>query len=94
MYQDDDALQPFPQLPFEIVCLILDEVLEMEPRRAPELVSLSRNIQPIVERTLYRCIILKTSSAADSFLDTLKSHSDIFQNHVQGILLNHSLANL
>ncbi|KAJ7575195.1 hypothetical protein C8J56DRAFT_1063735 [Mycena floridula] len=85
MHQDDDAIQPFPQLPFEIVCLIIKEILEIEPRRALELVSLSRDIQPIVERALHRCIILKTFSTANSFLDTLKSHRrpDIFQNHVQ-----------
>ncbi|KAJ7584055.1 hypothetical protein C8J56DRAFT_1054578 [Mycena floridula] len=78
-----DAIQPFPELPFEIVCLILEKVIEMEPRGAVKLLCLSRDFRSTVERALHRCIVLKSSSAADSFLNTLKSHPDIFQNHVQ-----------
>ncbi|KAJ7583995.1 hypothetical protein C8J56DRAFT_1095042 [Mycena floridula] len=51
-----DAIQPFPELPFELVCLIIEAILEIEPRKAVELVCLSRDIQPIVERALHRCI--------------------------------------
>ncbi|KAJ7584053.1 hypothetical protein C8J56DRAFT_1054576 [Mycena floridula] len=80
MYQDD-AIRPFPQLPFEIVCLIIEAVLEIEPRRALELVCLSRDIQPIVERALHRCIILRSYLAACTFLNMLKSpRFEAFEN--------------
>ncbi|KAJ7584023.1 hypothetical protein C8J56DRAFT_1166894 [Mycena floridula] len=69
---NSDAMQPFPELPFEIVCLIIGAMVEIEPKRALELVCLSRDIQPIVERALHRYIVLKDRPAADSFLEMLK----------------------
>ncbi|KAJ7584033.1 hypothetical protein C8J56DRAFT_1054559 [Mycena floridula] len=81
---NSDAIEPFPELPFEIVCLIIEAILKIEPRKAVELVYLSRDIQLIVERALHRCIILKSHPAANSFLDMLKSrHPDTIQHQAK-----------
>ncbi|KAJ7600386.1 hypothetical protein C8J56DRAFT_880096 [Mycena floridula] len=45
--ESSDAIQPFPELPFELKCLILKEMVEMVPQRAVEFVSLSRDIRPM-----------------------------------------------
>ncbi|KAJ7584140.1 hypothetical protein C8J56DRAFT_1166978 [Mycena floridula] len=71
--ESSDTIQPFPKLPFEIICLIIEEMLEIAPKRAVELVSLSRNIRPIVERALYRCLILQGRSMVRLFPDTTNS---------------------
>ncbi|KAJ7580184.1 hypothetical protein C8J56DRAFT_962476 [Mycena floridula] len=69
-----DALPSLPLLPFEIRSLIIEEMLAMAPKRAVEMVSLSRGLQPIVERCLYRCVILKNNRRPTAlFLDMIKS---------------------
>ncbi|KAJ7589554.1 hypothetical protein C8J56DRAFT_938880 [Mycena floridula] len=80
--EPSDAMKPFPQLPLELVCLIIEQLLEIEPKRAPALACLSRDIQPMVERALYRCVILRNrgTRAPDPFVDMMKSpcHPDTF----------------
>ncbi|KAJ7584069.1 hypothetical protein C8J56DRAFT_952561 [Mycena floridula] len=66
-----DLIDPFPPLPFEIISLIIEQILEIEPKRALELICLSRNIQPVVERALYRCIIFHEASSL-RFADMIK----------------------
>ncbi|KAJ7589561.1 hypothetical protein C8J56DRAFT_1025718 [Mycena floridula] len=69
-----DAIEPFPELPFELVCLIIEKLLEIEPQRAPALACLSRDIQPMVERALYRCVVLRNRRRAPGlFVDMIKS---------------------
>ncbi|KAJ7589572.1 hypothetical protein C8J56DRAFT_1025728 [Mycena floridula] len=72
--ESSDAIEPFPELPFELICLIIEKMLEIEPQRAPELACLSRDIQPMVERALYRCFILRRPHRASGFfVDMLKT---------------------
>ncbi|KAJ7589562.1 hypothetical protein C8J56DRAFT_1164239 [Mycena floridula] len=69
-----DTIEPFPELPFELVCLIIEKLLEIEPKRAPALACLSRDIQPmIVEQALYRCVVLDRKMASEGFVDMIKS---------------------
>ncbi|KAJ7574003.1 hypothetical protein C8J56DRAFT_476541 [Mycena floridula] len=68
-----DAMQPFPELPMELVFLIIETLLEIEPKRALDLVCLSRDIRPVAEKALYRCIILETTEMTDLFFDMIRS---------------------
>ncbi|KAJ7584082.1 hypothetical protein C8J56DRAFT_197438 [Mycena floridula] len=83
-----DATKPFPELPFEIVLVIIEEILELVPlKQAIKLVCLSRNIRPIIERALYRTIILHGSpDLAAIFADTIKSRlrpKTFYQSHIK-----------
>ncbi|KAJ7585209.1 hypothetical protein C8J56DRAFT_950136 [Mycena floridula] len=73
MINDTTAVGPFPELPVELVFLIIQTLLEIEPERALDLVSLSRQIQPIAEAAIYRCIVLDPRQKAEAFHDTIKS---------------------
>ncbi|KAJ7600373.1 hypothetical protein C8J56DRAFT_910044 [Mycena floridula] len=72
--ESSDATDPFPELPFELKCLILEEMVEMVPHRAIEFVSLSRDTRSTIERVLYRCIVLRDPSAILLFVDMLEAH--------------------
>ncbi|KAJ7600357.1 hypothetical protein C8J56DRAFT_7538 [Mycena floridula] len=71
--ESSNATQPFPELPFELQCLILKEMVEIVPQTAVEFVSLSRDIRSTIERALYRCIVLRDSSSTFLFIDMLKA---------------------
>ncbi|KAJ7584076.1 hypothetical protein C8J56DRAFT_1054601 [Mycena floridula] len=45
-------IEPFPELPFEIISFIIEEILQIEPKRAVELISLSPDIQPMQVKSL------------------------------------------
>ncbi|KAJ7592536.1 hypothetical protein C8J56DRAFT_928905 [Mycena floridula] len=69
--ETSNTVQPFPELPFEIVCLIIETMLEMAPNRAKELVTLSRNLQPVAEKALYHCVILEQPDSVELFSHSL-----------------------
>ncbi|KAJ7599288.1 hypothetical protein C8J56DRAFT_186754 [Mycena floridula] len=84
--ESSDAIQPFPELPFELQCLFLKEMVEMVPERAIEFVSLSRPTRPIIERALYRCVILEELSDVSLFVEMLKARcrpETFYQNWVK-----------
>ncbi|KAF9065050.1 hypothetical protein BDP27DRAFT_1332641 [Rhodocollybia butyracea] len=62
-----DATKPFPELPLEISCRIMEIMLEMVPKRALELITISRSLQLLVEQALYHCVILKQQRSAEAF---------------------------
>ncbi|KAJ7573965.1 hypothetical protein C8J56DRAFT_1065217 [Mycena floridula] len=72
-----DSTQPCPQLPFELVCLIIDELTRIDPKRALDLMTLSRDFKPIVERSLYHTVVLHSEGrsrlATESFLRMIES---------------------
>ncbi|KAJ7576737.1 hypothetical protein C8J56DRAFT_899827 [Mycena floridula] len=93
--ESSDMIESFPDLPFEIICLIIEEMLEMVPKRAVELVSLSQNIRPIVELALYRCIIMKDRSMIALFLDItpnsrFRSNPLFYQTRVKTLCITKS----
>ncbi|KAJ7573966.1 hypothetical protein C8J56DRAFT_1065218 [Mycena floridula] len=73
MEQTTFVVQPFPELPSELVFLIIETLLEIEPKRALHLVCLSRDIRPIAEKALYRSVILETPEVTDLFFDMIRS---------------------
>ncbi|KAJ7584072.1 hypothetical protein C8J56DRAFT_197257 [Mycena floridula] len=85
------AIKPFPELPFEIVLVIIEEMLElMLPKQVVKFICLSQNIRPIIERALYRTIILYDGSStvrpAAKFADMIKSRlrpNTFYQNHIK-----------
>ncbi|KAJ7585217.1 hypothetical protein C8J56DRAFT_144387 [Mycena floridula] len=87
-------MEPFPQLPVELVLLIIQTLLEIEPKRALDLVSLSREVQPIAERAIYRCIILQEDWQAESFCGTVQSRQrsqSFYQNRVEVLCMTAGL---
>ncbi|KAJ7585214.1 hypothetical protein C8J56DRAFT_144297 [Mycena floridula] len=68
-----DAKQSLPELPTELVFLVIDKLLEMVPKRTLELMLLSRSIKPIVEKALYRAIVLESQPKTDLFVKMLES---------------------
>ncbi|KAJ7585187.1 hypothetical protein C8J56DRAFT_950086 [Mycena floridula] len=68
-----DARTSFPELPLELVLVIVEKLLEVAPKRASELLLLSRNIKPIAEKALYRAIVLESERAAGLFVKMLES---------------------
>ncbi|KAJ7599291.1 hypothetical protein C8J56DRAFT_916345 [Mycena floridula] len=63
----------FPDIPNEILLLILEAVVEIEPKKAVELVKLSRDLQPFIERLLYRIISLVDSRQIHLFAELIRS---------------------
>ncbi|KAJ7585135.1 hypothetical protein C8J56DRAFT_1166295 [Mycena floridula] len=68
---------PLPELPPELILLLIETMLEIVPKRATELLLLSRNIKPMrpygIERALYRTIVLESHTAAALFTEMLIS---------------------
>ncbi|KAJ7598577.1 hypothetical protein C8J56DRAFT_914394 [Mycena floridula] len=62
----------FLEIPNEVVLLILEAVVEIEPKKAVELATLSRDLQPFFERLIYRCVSLSTYAEVTSFVDLVK----------------------
>ncbi|KAJ7584021.1 hypothetical protein C8J56DRAFT_1166892 [Mycena floridula] len=77
-----DAVQPFPELPFEIVSVIIEEMLAIEPKRAVELVCYS--------------IVLREEHSAPLFVHMLKSHicPGTFYRQVKVLCITVLLTNL
>ncbi|KAJ7589136.1 hypothetical protein C8J56DRAFT_30726 [Mycena floridula] len=82
------ALQ-FPQLPGEIVLLIIEGLVECRGQApAMQLARLSRDIRPIVERRAYRHIVLSNHHQLERFVRMLKSEcrpATFYENNVQSI---------
>ncbi|KAJ7595481.1 hypothetical protein C8J56DRAFT_384190 [Mycena floridula] len=90
-----NATEPFPELPLELVLVIIEKLLEIQPRRAMELMTLSRHFLPIAEKTLYHSIVIKSKAATDLFVEMLKSGrrpKTFYQNHVKTFCLVGSLS--
>ncbi|KAJ7585191.1 hypothetical protein C8J56DRAFT_1166340 [Mycena floridula] len=68
-----DAIASFPELPIELVFLIVEKLLEISPKRTLRFLLLSRTIKPIVEKALYHTIILNSKTKADLFVQMLDS---------------------
>ncbi|KAJ7585210.1 hypothetical protein C8J56DRAFT_144280 [Mycena floridula] len=87
-------MEPFPVLPAELVFLIIETLLEIAPKRVLDLASLSRGIQPIVERAIYRCIILDRQQRTESFSAMLRlgcRPASFYRNHVQTLCIAEQL---
>ncbi|KAJ7585255.1 hypothetical protein C8J56DRAFT_144927 [Mycena floridula] len=85
----DDPLVPFPELPVDLVFLIIATFLEMEPKRAREFVLLSKEIKPIAERALYQRVLLHGKSVS-LFADMIKSTrrpDSFYQNNARTLCL-------
>ncbi|KAJ7585188.1 hypothetical protein C8J56DRAFT_1053577 [Mycena floridula] len=68
-----NAIEPFPGLPVELIFLIIETLLQIEPNReALDLLCLSRDIQPMVKKALYDCVILKSQWATDCFIHAIE----------------------
>ncbi|KAJ7589105.1 hypothetical protein C8J56DRAFT_888718 [Mycena floridula] len=87
MSLDLEALQ-FPELAMEIVLLILEALVECSTQaEATQYARLSRDIRPIVERLLYRCVFLKYDQI-ERFALMLESGcrpAAFYANHVRSI---------
>ncbi|KAJ7600778.1 hypothetical protein C8J56DRAFT_17512 [Mycena floridula] len=86
-----EATEAFPELPTELVLLIIETLLEMEPKRALDLISsLSQDVKPIAEQALYRCITLEDEISTDLFVDMIRSRcraDTFYQSHVRTLCL-------
>ncbi|KAJ7574839.1 hypothetical protein C8J56DRAFT_977648 [Mycena floridula] len=81
-------LEHIPTLPTELVFLIIEALLDLAPKRAYDLSVLSRNIQPIVERGMYRHVYFIYPRNMDRFVATTKSRSrpaGFFAEHVESV---------
>ncbi|KAJ7585211.1 hypothetical protein C8J56DRAFT_1053600 [Mycena floridula] len=67
-----NVIELLPELPVELVLLIIETLLQIEPNRASDLLCLSRDIQPMVKKALYDCVILKSQWATDCFIYAIK----------------------
>ncbi|KAJ7587061.1 hypothetical protein C8J56DRAFT_1165202 [Mycena floridula] len=84
------SLEPFPDLPSELVMLIIEFLLDIMPSKAVKLVGLSRNIISIVERAIYRSIIFDNQIKIQRFVRLIESgHRPIafYQQNVQSICI-------
>ncbi|KAJ7587113.1 hypothetical protein C8J56DRAFT_91842 [Mycena floridula] len=67
------SLEPFPDLPTELVLLIVEFIVEIQPSKAVELLVLSRDIKPIVEQAMYRSVILMDETSIQLFAQSIES---------------------
>ncbi|KAJ7574002.1 hypothetical protein C8J56DRAFT_980466 [Mycena floridula] len=90
---NNKASQPFPELPVELVFLIIEKLLESYPKRALELMTLCRDVKPIAERVLYRFIWLETKEPTRLFIETINSGSrpQTFYGHVKMLCITYPL---
>ncbi|KAJ7598027.1 hypothetical protein C8J56DRAFT_331585 [Mycena floridula] len=71
--QATDEVAP-PAIPTEIILEILEQLIEMQtPAEIAQLVTLSRNLKPFIERLLYRNVSLTSPYKMFSFLDLIRS---------------------
>ncbi|KAJ7585190.1 hypothetical protein C8J56DRAFT_143883 [Mycena floridula] len=87
-------MEPFPELPLELVFLIIETLLEIAPKRTLDLASLSRQIQPIVERAIYRCVVINERQQAGLFSRMIRSGhrpASFYQNHVRTLCIIYPL---
>ncbi|KAJ7585237.1 hypothetical protein C8J56DRAFT_144625 [Mycena floridula] len=64
---DSESVQPFPEIPPELVASIIEALVTIEPRRALNLICLSLELYPIVQRAIYRTVFLKSTSHCEKF---------------------------
>ncbi|KAJ7574066.1 hypothetical protein C8J56DRAFT_1126620 [Mycena floridula] len=80
--------QLFPELPIEIVLLILDYVVQIRPGKVVEWATLSRDFRPFIERLLYHSILLTSIDQVTSFVDLVKSGSrsvSFYQDRIRNL---------
>ncbi|KAJ7598496.1 hypothetical protein C8J56DRAFT_914198 [Mycena floridula] len=70
---ETDSGGPFPELPNEIVLVILDALVKIQPRKALELVALSHNFRAFFEGYIYKFVCLSTSTQIASFVGLIRS---------------------
>ncbi|KAJ7585192.1 hypothetical protein C8J56DRAFT_143925 [Mycena floridula] len=90
MTSDATSVEPFPELQIELVFLIIEILLEIDPKRALDLVSLAKDIRPIAEKAIYRCLVLDQLRQARLLSETIKSGcrpESFYQDHVQALCI-------
>ncbi|KAJ7578997.1 hypothetical protein C8J56DRAFT_334458 [Mycena floridula] len=88
------ALEPFPEIPTEIMFLIIEHLVKRYPSVAAKLLLLSRDTKPIVERAWYGSITLNSSEDTDRLASMIESGcrpASFYQSHVQSICLAYTL---
>ncbi|KAJ7598517.1 hypothetical protein C8J56DRAFT_1157692 [Mycena floridula] len=82
------TLDVFPAIPAEITLAFLQKLVEMEPSKAVELMSLSRGLRPFVERLLYRYITLVSKKQVSLFVALIRSGIrpiSFYQDRIRGV---------
>ncbi|KAJ7598617.1 hypothetical protein C8J56DRAFT_914518 [Mycena floridula] len=80
----------FPEIPNEIVLLILEAVVENEPKKAVGWATLSRDLQPFFERRIYRFVSLSTTAQAASFAKFIASNGrplSFYHDRIQNLCI-------
>ncbi|KAJ7598632.1 hypothetical protein C8J56DRAFT_1039523 [Mycena floridula] len=75
MVEPQSSNAAFPAIPTEITLIILEALVDLAPEKAVELATLSRDLQPFIERLLYRSIILPSRWHVISFVELVRSNS-------------------